>query len=316
MIWYVVRRILAILPISLGVSLLVFGMMHLVPGDPAIVIVGPNHTPETLAKVRQDLGLTLPLYVQYTRWLSRAIRGDLGNSIHLHRPVLPEVLGRFHSSLLLVVSSFTLAIPLGILVGVQAAVFRGSTIERLLMAPTMVGISLPPFYLGMLLIIVFSVKLHWLPAGGMFTVTEEPTIPDILIHLILPAVALAGAPFTVVARMMRASTLEVLRKDFIRTAQAKGLNSRVIIWRHVLKNAVIPVTSFIFLQIGYLLSAAALVEVVFSWPGVGSMMVQSILTRDLPLSQGCVILIALVYVIVNAASDVLQLALDPRIRYG
>lgn len=291
-------------------------MIHLVPGDLAIVLVGPNHTPETLAKVRESLGLTLPVYVQYLRWLSGAVRGDLGDSFYLNGPILPEVLTRFRASLLLATGSFAFAIPLGIFVGTTAALRHGSVLSQAMMVPTMVGVSIPPFYLGMLLIIVFSVKLHWLPSGGMFSVTDEPTLGGILRHLILPVLALAGAPFAVVARMVRASTLNVLGKDYIRTAHAKGLSGRRVVWRHASKNLLIPVISLIGLQIGYLLSATALVEVVFSWPGLGSLIVQSILTRDVPLAQGCVLLIVLVYVLVNAAADLLQLALDPQIKYG
>ncbi|HEV8353681.1 MAG TPA: ABC transporter permease [bacterium] len=313
---YAIKRILSIIPICLVLSLLVFAMIHLVPGDLAIVLVGPNHTPETLAKIRESLGLTLPVHVQYLRWLSKAVRGDLGDSFYLHGPVLPEVLTRFRASLLLAGGSFAFAIPLGIFVGVTSALRRGSILGQAMMFPTMVGISIPPFYLGMLLIIVFSVRFQWLPSGGMFSVTEEPTLRGILQHLVLPVLALAGAPFAVVARMVRASALEVLRKDYIRTAHAKGLNGRRVIWRHASKNLLIPVISLISLQIGYLLSATALVEVVFSWPGLGSLIVQSILTRDLPLTQGCVLVIVCVYVVVNTAADLLQLSLDPRIKYA
>jgi peptide/nickel transport system permease protein len=313
---YALKRILSIIPICLALSVVVFAMIHLVPGDLAIVLVGPNHTPETLAKVRESLGLTLPVHIQYLRWLSGAVRGDLGDSFYLNGPILPEVLTRFRASLLLATGSFAFAIPLGIFVGVTAALRRGSVLGQAMMVPTMVGVSIPPFYLGMLLIIVFSVKLHWLPSGGMFSVTDEPTLGGILRHLILPVLALAGAPFAVVARMVRASTLDVLGKEYIRTAHAKGLSGRRVVWRHASKNLLIPVISLIGLQIGYLLSATALVEVVFSWPGLGSLIVQSILTRDVPLAQGCVLLIVLIYVLVNAAADVLQLALDPQIKYG
>ena len=308
-------RLLAILPVSLAISVVVFAMIHLVPGDPAIALTGPMHTPETLAKVREALGLNAPVYVQYVRWLGRAVQGDLGSSIYLNRPVFPEVLERFRASLLLAAASFALAVPLGIGVGVTAALARRSVLDRVTMGISMVGISMPPFYLAMLLILVFSVRLRWLPSGGMFEVTGNPTPTAIAVHLILPALALAGAPFTVIARMVRASMLEVLRKDYIRVAHAKGLPGRAVIWRHALKNALIPVISLLVLQVGYLLSATALVEVVFSWPGLGSMIVQSITTRDLPLAQGCVVLIAVVYVAVNIFGDVLQLIWDPRIKY-
>ena len=316
MIKYIARRVLAIIPVCAAISVVVFGMIHLVPGDPAITLVGPNSTPETLAKVRESLGLTAPVYVQYGRWLAHAVRGDLGLSIHMDQPVLPELLTRFRASLLLAAASFALAIPLGIGAGVAAALARGSILDRLAMTSTMVGISMPPFYVGMLLIIIFSVKLHVLPSSGMFSITEDPTPFSIATHLILPAVALAGAPVTVVARMVRASMLEILRKDYIRTAHAKGLTDRAVIWHHALRNTLVPVIGLLGLQVGYLLSATALVEVVFSWPGLGSLIVESILTRDLPVAQGCVLLIAVLYVVVNTASDIVQLALDPRIKYA
>lgn len=313
---YIVRRILAIIPVCLGISIVVFGMIHLVPGDAALALVGPNHTPETLAKVRESLGLTAPVYVQYIRWLAKAVRGDLGISISLNQPVLPEIITRFRVSILLASASFALAIPLGTGIGVFAALARGKASDRLSMMFTMVGLSMPPFYLGMLFILFFSVRLHWLPSSGMFPVTEEPTPTTIVTHLILPAIALAWNPLTVVARMIRASMLEVLRKDYIRTAHAKGLRSSVVIWHHALRNALVPIIGLFGLQVGYLLSATAIVEVVFSWPGLGSLIVESILTRDLPLAQGCVLLIAVVYVVVNTIADLLQLALDPRIKYG
>jgi peptide/nickel transport system permease protein len=313
---YIARRILAVVPVCLGISVVVFAMIHLVPGDPAITLVGPNSTPETLAKVRQSLGLTAPVYVQYGRWLVKAVRGDLGLSIHMDQPVLPELLSRFRASLLLAAASFALAIPLGIGAGVVAALTRGSVLDRLTMVSTMVGISMPPFYLGMLLIITFSERLHWVPSGGMFSITESPTPASIATHLILPALALAGAPVTVVARLVRASMLENLHKDYIRTAHAKGLSGEAVIWHHALRNALVPVVGLLGLQVGYLLSATALVEVVFSWPGLGSLIVESILTRDLPVAQGCVLLIAVLYVVINTAADLVQLAMDPRIKYG
>jgi peptide/nickel transport system permease protein len=313
---YIAGRLLALIPVSLGISMIVFAMIHLVPGDAAIAIAGPMNTPETLAKIREELGLTAPLHLQYLRWLAKAVQGDLGNSISLGRPVLSEVLQRFRASLLLASASFALALPLGVGAGVAAALSRGSPLDKTVVGITVAGISMPPFYFGMLLIIVFSILLGWLPAGGMFDVTGDPTIGSVALHLILPSVALAGAPITVLARIVRASMLEVLTKDYVRTAHAKGLGAPRVIYRHALRNALVPVIGLMALQVGYLLSATALVEVVFSWPGIGSMMVQSITARDLPLVQGCVLVIAVVYVVVNTVGDLVQLVMDPRIRYG
>jgi peptide/nickel transport system permease protein len=200
--------------------------------------------------------------------------------------------------------------------GVVAAALRGSLLDRAILLTTSMGLAFPPFYLGMLLIITFSLKLHLLPSGGMFPVTGDPSWGNVGVHLILPAIALAGGPLTVVARIVRTSALEILRKDYVRTAHAKGLTPNFVVRRHVFVNAIIPVMSLLGLQVGYLLSATALVEVVFSWPGLGSLIVQSILTRDFPLTQGGVLLIALMYVSVNTLFDLFQLVLDPRIKYG
>ncbi len=310
------RRIVWMVPILLGVSLIVFSMMHLAPGDPAEAILGPRGTEELLRQARKDLGLDRPLYEQYGRWLLNAVQGDLGESYRLNRPVADEVLARFKNSAILASVAFVVAVALGILVGALSAVRRGGVIDNALMAITLTGISMPPFYLGMLLIILFSVKLDLLPTGGMYDVRQDPSFRGLVIHLILPAFTLAAVPIAVIARIMRSSMLEVVGQDYIRTARAKGLADRVIIARHALRNALIPVVAVVGLQIGYLLSATALVEVVFSWPGLGSLLVQSIVQRDLPLAQGAVLLIAVIYVIVNIATDLIQALLDPRIHFA
>jgi peptide/nickel transport system permease protein len=310
------RRIVWMVPILLGVSLIVFSMMHLAPGDPAEAILGPRGTEELLRQARKDLGLDRPLYEQYGRWLLNAVQGDLGESYRLNRPVAGEVLARFKNSAILASVAFVVAVALGILVGVLSAVRRGGVIDNALMAITLTGISMPPFYLGMLLIILFSVKLDLLPTGGMYDVRQDPSFRGLVIHLILPAFTLAAVPIAVIARIMRSSMLEVVGQDYIRTARAKGLADRVVIARHALRNALIPVVAVVGLQIGYLLSATALVEVVFSWPGLGSLLVQSIVQRDLPLAQGAVLLIAVIYVIVNIATDLVQAWLDPRIHFA
>jgi peptide/nickel transport system permease protein len=310
------RRIVWMVPILLGVSLIVFSMMHLAPGDPAEAILGPRGTEELLRQARKDLGLDRPLYEQYGRWLLNAVQGDLGESYRLNRPVAGEVLARFKNSAILASVAFVVAVALGILVGVLSAVRRGGIIDNALMAITLTGISMPPFYLGMLLIILFSVKLDLLPTGGMYDVRQDPSFRGLVIHLILPAFTLAAVPIAVIARIMRSSMLEVVGQDYIRTARAKGLADRAVIARHALRNALIPVVAVVGLQIGYLLSATALVEVVFSWPGLGSLLVQSIVQRDLPLAQGAVLLIAVMYVIVNIATDLVQAWLDPRIHFA
>ncbi len=310
------RRVVWMAPILLGVSVIVFSMMHLAPGDPAEAILGPRGTEELLRQARKDLGLDRPLYEQYGRWLLNAVQGDLGESYRLNRPVAGEVLARFKNSAILASVAFVVAVAAGIAVGVLSAVRRGGIMDNALMAVTLTGISMPPFYLGMLLIILFSVELDLLPTGGMYDVRQDPSFRGLVVHLILPALTLAAVPIAVIARIMRSSMLEVVGQDYIRTARAKGLRDRVVIARHALRNALIPVVAVVGLQVGYLLSATALVEVVFSWPGLGSLLVQSIVQRDLPLAQGAVLLIAVIYVIVNIVTDLVQAWLDPRIHFA
>jgi peptide/nickel transport system permease protein len=310
------RRLLWMIPILLGISVIVFSMMHLAPGDPAEAILGPRGTEELLRQARRELGLDQPLYVQYGHWVLNAIHGDLGKSYRLNRPVAPEVLDRFKNSALLAGIAFVIAVVFGTLAGCVSAVRRGGLLDNALMAVTVTGISMPPFYLGMLLIILFSVKLDLLPTGGMYDVRQDPTTGRLLVHLILPTLALAAVPIAVIARIMRSSMLEVVGQDYIRTARAKGLRDQAVVGRHALRNALIPVVAVVGLQVGYLLSAAALVEVVFSWPGLGSLLVQSVVQRDLPLAQGAVLVIAVVYVVVNILTDLIQAWLDPRIHFA
>jgi len=310
-----VRRLAMSVPVLIGVSFIVFMMMHLAPGDPAEAMLGPLRTEATLTKVRHELGLDQPLPVQYLSWSARAITGDLGTSIRLNRPVLPEVLARFRDSAMLGSAAFVIATVLGLIAGVVSAARRGSAVDRLVTVATVVGLSMPPFYLGMLLIVVFSVKLGLLPASGMYEIRGEPTTPELLRHIVLPALTLAAAPLTVIARISRSSMLEVLNQDYIRTARSKGLAGTVVLGRHALRNAMGPVLSVLGLEVGYLLSAAALVEVVFGWPGLGSLLVQSVVTRDLPLAQGAVLLIALLYVGVTVVTDLIQAVIDPRIQF-
>ena len=310
------RRLLWMIPILLGISMIVFSMMHLAPGDPAEAILGPRGTEELLRQARRELGLDQPLYVQYGRWVLNAVRGDLGKSYRLNRPVAPEVLDRFKNSALLAGVAFVIAVVLGTLAGSVSAIRRGGLLDNALMAVTVTGISMPPFYLGMLLIILFSVKLNLLPTGGMYDVRQDPSTARLLVHLILPTLTLAAVPIAVIARIMRSSMLEVVGQDYIRTARAKGLRDGAVVARHALRNALIPVVAVVGLQVGYLLSATALVEVVFSWPGLGSLLVQSVVQRDLPLAQGAVLVIAVVYVVVNILTDLIQAWLDPRIHFA
>ncbi len=313
---YIARRAVWVIMVLLGVSVLTFIVMHLTPGDPAQILLGPMATPEETARLRQELGLDRPLAVQYVVWLGHVVRGDLGRSITLHRPVLEEVLLRFRATLVLTAGGVVLAFGPGILLGVLAARWQGSWVDRFSTVLTAAGVSITPFWYGMLLIILFSLKLRWLPGTGMYSPAGQQTLPDLLIHLILPAVTLSALPAAVITRVTRTSMVDALRGDYVRTARAKGVDERGVAFRHAFRNTLVAIVTVVGLEMGFLLAGAVYVEYVFSWPGVGLMLVNAILTRDFPMIQGGVLLVATTYVIINLLSDVLYAALDPRIRFA
>ena len=311
---YLVRRILLALPVLVGVSLLVFGVMRLAPGDPAAIMLGAQATREDVERLRRDLGLDRPVAVQYAQWMGRVLRGDLGRSIPLGREVLPEVLLRFKATVVLTAGALVIAIAVGLTAGIVSATRQYSWLDRLSMGIAVTGVSLPVFWTGIMLIIVFSLTLRWLPSAGMFS-PYGGDFADLLWHLVLPAITLGTASAAALARMTRSSVLEIVRQDFVRSARAKGLAERAVVGRHVLKNAVNPVVTVLGIQVGTLLGGAILTETVFSWPGLGSMMVRAIQARDYPLVQGGVLLIATTFVGVNLLVDLLYAVFDPRIRY-
>lgn len=313
---YAARRVLMVFPVMLGVTVLVFAMMHLAPGDPAVAMGGPRATPETLTAIRHYLGLDRPIPVQYYLWLRHALVGDLGRSIRQGRPVTELVRTQFQHSALLATVSFVLATIVGILAGLAAGLKRGTWIDRAIGFTSFIGFSTPAFFLGLLLIVLFAYKLPILPLGGMHDIEGSSGPFDVVRHLVLPSITLAAVPITVIARTVRSSVLEIIGQDYIRTARAKGLSEAAVVSRHVLKNALIPVVSLLGLQAGFLLGSAAIVEVVFSYPGIGNLLIQSILERDLPVTQGAVLMLATVYVVINIAADLAQIYLDPRIRFA
>ena len=313
---YVAQRLISVAFVLVGVSFIVFLVLHLTPGDPAQILLGPLATPEDLVTLRAQLGLDRPVLVQYGRWFSRVVQGDFGRSIVLRRPVLPEIWRRFRATLILATGGMILAFPLGILVGILAATHRGSLLDRLSTVVAMVGISMPAFWVGLLLIIGFSLRLGWLPGTGMYSPAGDGGLGDLLVHLILPTITLALVPLAVIARLTRSNMLEVIGQDYIRTARAKGVTERAVIVRHALRNILVAMVTILGLEVGFLLTGAVYVETVFSWPGIGFMMVNAILTRDFPLVQGGVLLIAATYVLINLSTDLLYAYLDPRIRYG
>ncbi len=315
MLKYLIKRLLALIPVLIGVSLLVFLILHLSPGDPAKIILGTKATQQSLDALRHQLGLDLPLHKQYIQWITNVLKGDWGRSIQLKREVLPLVLTRFKATAILTLFASLIAIVFGLLAGIVSAARQYSFWDRFLMITAMVGFCLPVFWLGLILQLYFGLRLKWLPVSGMYP-PGQAGLGGILKYLILPGFSLAAASMAEIARMTRSSMLEVIRQDYVRTAKAKGLSERIVIYRHALKNALIPVITVVGMQIGFLLSGAVLVEIVFAWPGIGTLMVNGILARDFPLVQGTILFVATTYVFVNLIVDIVYALLDPRITYN
>jgi len=311
---YVIRRLLATGPILVGLSLIVFLMMALTPGDTATAILGSYATPENVARLNRELGLDRPLPAQYLAWAGDLLQGDMGRSHSLDRPVADEVFERFGATLILAGAAFLLCGIFGVVAGVAAAARQYGWTDRIATLLALLGVSTPSFLLGLLLILVFAVRLKWLPASGMYAIYGGGDLADLLAHLALPAITLAAVATAVIARLTRAAMLDVLRQDYVRTARAKGLTERRVIWRHAFKAALVAVIPVVGVQAGFVLGGAVYVETVFQWPGVGRMLVTAISTRDLLLVQGGVLVVAASYVFVNLAADIAQTLVDPRLR--
>jgi peptide/nickel transport system permease protein len=303
---YLLKRLLLILPVVLGVATFVFLIIHLVPGDPVDVMLGEMAQPADRAQLREELGLDQPLLKQYAVFLGRAFRGNLGRSLHYRQSVASLIGARLPATLELALASMVVAIAIALPTGILSATRPNSWADHTAMVGALLGVSMPNFWLGPLLIIAFSLKLGWLPVAGR----------EGLAHLVLPAVTLGTALAAILTRMTRSALLEVIQENYIVTARAKGLTERCVIWRHALSNALIPVVTVMGLQFGALLSGSIIVETIFSWPGVGRLTIQAILARDYPLVQGCILVIALGYVLANLLVDCLYSYIDPRIRYG
>ncbi|MEQ9047952.1 MAG: ABC transporter permease [Sneathiellaceae bacterium] len=313
MIAVAARRLLALGPVLLGLTAIVFLMMALIPGDPATAILGAYATPENVARLNAELGLDRPLAEQYLLWLGNLAQGDLGRSVSLNRPVAAEVFGRLGATAILAGSALLLCALFGLAAGTVSAVRQFGWTDRIVTLAVLVGLSTPAFWLGLLLIALFAVQLKWLPASGMYAIYGGGGVADLAAHLLLPAVTLALVATGVVARLTRAAMLEVLRQDYNRTARAKGLREVRVIWRHAFRAAIVAVIPVIATQAGFVLGGAVYVETVFQWPGLGRMLVEAIAARDILLVQGGVLVLAGGYVLVNLAADLLQAALDPRI---
>jgi len=302
---YIAKRLLLTIPVLVGVAFIVFVMVRIIPGDPAQVIAGEAATREFVEELRRELGLDRPILVQFGDFLVRLTHGDLGRSIRSRIPVVEDLKVRIPNTLMLAAAGMAIATVVGVLAGIVSAVRPYSLVDTAVMLVALAGLSMPVFWSGLMLILLFAVLLGWLPAVG----TGTPA------HLVLPAVTLGLTSAAIIARMTRSSMLEVLRSDYIRTARAKGLAERGVVNRHALRNALIPVITVVGLQTGNLLSGAVLTESVFAWPGVGRLMVEGIQTRDYPIVQAAVLVVALSFVIVNLVVDVLYAVVDPRIRY-
>ncbi|MCU0549513.1 MAG: ABC transporter permease [Leptolyngbya sp. Prado105] len=330
---YILKRLLGLIPVLLGITLAVFLLLRLIPGDPAIVLAGERATPEQVAALRTQLGLDRPLFLQYFAFVGNLLQLKLGNSILTGIPVLDEIRTRWAATFELSIAAIFVAVVIGIPAGIIAAVQKNRWQDQLTIAGSLLGVSLPVYWLGLLLIYLFAVTLRWLPPAGRLSVgiPLQPitgfyvldsilrlnlvALIDVITHLILPALTLGTIPLAIVARITRSAMLEVLNQDYIRTAKAKGLSDRRVIWRHALKNALLPINTTIGLQFGTLLSGAVLTETIFSWAGIGSWVYEGILTRDYPVVQGGVVLIAIVFVLINLLVDLSYAIVDPRVRY-
>jgi peptide/nickel transport system permease protein len=305
MISYLIRRIFMLIPVLFGVTLVSFSLLHLVPGDPAEILGGQEATAVDIARIRAEYGLDKPLAVQYLRFVGSALHGDLGISIASRHPVRELLFQRLKFTLQLSLVSILVASAIGLLAGIVSSTRQYSIFDTASMLGALFGISMPIFWLGLLLILVFAAKLHWLPSGGTGGLRS----------FILPAIALGSASAAVIARMARASMLEVARQDYIRTARATGYAERVVIFRLALKNAMIPVLTVFGLEFGYMLGGAVLTETVFSLPGIGRLLVEGIFMRDYPVVQGAMMAVATTFVLVNLLTDMAYAFFDPRIRY-
>jgi ABC-type dipeptide/oligopeptide/nickel transport system permease component len=346
---YIFRRLLSVVPTLIGVTFVIFMFQRLIPGDPAVAMLGEHANPENVAAIREQLGLNRPVFLdrealhegnigkffdtQYLKYMSKVIRLDLGTSIHRRIPVAETLAERFPATVELSLLALFIALIIGIPAGIASASRRGSITDSITMILSLIGVSMPIFWLGLMEIILFGVFLGWLPTGGRLStgvaiheithlylidslITGNiPGFVDALKHLILPGIALATIPMAIIARMTRSSMLDVLQEDYIRTATAKGLDERIVLFRHALKNAFLPVITIIGIEAGVLMAGAVLTETIFAWPGIGRWVYDAILGRDYPIVQGGTLLIAIIFVFFNLLVDISYAALDPRIHY-
>lgn len=333
MIFYIIRRLLMLIPVLIGMSIIVFSIIHAIPGDPAETILGDKASVESKEALREELGLNNPLHIQYVDYLKRLLQGDLGNSIRTKAPIVEEIGPYLAATIELTLVSMAIAVFVGVNAGILSAWKQNSWFDYISMILALIGVSMPIFWLGLMEQWIFALELKWLPSLGRMN-PRDPVDAithiylldamlagrwdqawTVLKHLILPGIALGTIPMAIIARMTRSSMLEVLRADYIRTARAKGLNQLPVIYKHALKNALIPVVTVIGLQTGLLLGGAVLTETIFAWPGVGRYIFEAISFRDYPVIQSGILVIAVIFVLINLFVDVLYSIIDPRINY-
>ena len=331
---YIARRLLSLIPVLLGVSIVVFSLIRLIPGDPVTVMLGEKARAEDVARVRAEMGFNRPIYIQYGEWMGHVLRGDLGKSIINHTPVMDELRQRLSATIEMIVVGLLLGVAIGISVGILSAIKRNSWLDVVATLGALIGVSMPIYWLALILVYALAVNHQIFPPSARLDVELTVTrytgflLIDTLLmgnmraflnaiwHLILPSFVLSTVIMPILARLTRASMLEVLRQDYVRTAEAKGLRYNVVIIRHALKNALLPIVTVIGLQLGGLLGGALLTETIFSWPGMGLWTYRAILSRDYPIVQGAVLVSATIYVCVNLIVDISYAYLDPRIRYS
>lgn len=309
---YIIRRVLSTIPVLLVVAVVVFFLIHLTPGDPAAVILGPDATVDEINQLREEMGLNDPIFVQFVNWFGKIIRGDLGWSVYMKMPVLDAFIDKLGPTLSLAIFAQILAIVIAIPAGIIAANFRGTKKDQAIMTFTLFGISIPNFLLALLLVLLFAVQLKWFPVAGYYPLSSG--LLKHLEYLVLPALALGTIQAALIARVTRASMLDVLNANYIKTARAKGLRRTVVIWKHALKNAFIPILTVIGQSFGQLIAGAVVTETVFNIPGIGQLIINAIMRRDFEVIQGTVLLIALSYVLINLIVDLMYGLFDPRVR--
>jgi peptide/nickel transport system permease protein len=310
---YVVRRLLALIPVALVVATVAFVLIHLAPGDPAAIIAGPDAPAEDVAQIRRTLGLEHPLHVQLLRWYGRLVQGDLGQSIFLRKPVVEAILDRAEPTVLLTLSATFIAVLIGVPVGILSARYHNTATDQTFMVFALLGISIPNFLLGLLFVLVFGVWLGWFPVAG-YSPLEDGWLATAR-SLVLPAFALGLVQSALIARISRSSMLDVLREQYITTGRAKGLGERLVVYKHALRNALVPTVTVIGISFAVLISGAVVVETVFNIPGLGRLVVSAVSRRDYPVVQGVVLVIAGIYMLVNLLVDLSYLVIDPRVKY-